>query len=328
MEKRKKNKFSAITKWVLWVLLVQFILINISAALYAYKLTHFYTDKQIRKPYDEINVFGKTWRLFTGPRFQKQINGDIPVFQYDTVWLQTKSGLQINGWYAKTDSVPKGTVIMFHGITSNKGVMIPEANEFRYQGYNILMVDLRAHGSSDGFTTTIGIKESEEVKLAWDWVKQKGENNIFLYGVSMGAVIISKAIRDYQVHPKGVILEMPFGSLKSYLQARARLLGFRGFAQKPFSWLVGFWINIERGVKGFGHQTKKYIRHITCPVLIQWGAEDNVVLKRETEEIYGALTTQNKKLVVYENAGHESLLQKYPSKWQSEIEGFFRSADK
>ncbi|HPG12435.1 MAG TPA: alpha/beta hydrolase [Chitinophagaceae bacterium] len=327
MEKRKKNKLAAITKWVLWVLLVQFLLLNISAALYAYKLTHFYTDKQIRKSYDETNVFGKTWRLFSGPRFQKQITGDIPIFQYDTVWLQIKSGLKINAWYAKTDSSSKGTVIMFHGITSNKSVMIPEANEFLYQGYNIMMVDLRAHGNSDGSTTTIGIKESEEVKLAWDWVRQNGENNIFLYGISMGAVVVSKAIKDYSIHPKGVILEMPFGSMKSYLQARARLLGFRGFTQKPFSWLVGFWINVERGLQGFGHQTKKYVRHISCPVLVQWGAEDNIVLKSETEEVYKALTTSDKKLVVYENAGHESLLQKDPSKWQREIEDFFQRAD-
>lgn len=35
-------------RWILWVLLVQIILINISAAFYAHKLTHVYTDRALR----------------------------------------------------------------------------------------------------------------------------------------------------------------------------------------------------------------------------------------------------------------------------------------
>ena len=36
--------------------------------------------------------------------------------------------------------------------------MIAEANDFRYQGYNIMMVDFRAHGNSGGNMTTIGVR--------------------------------------------------------------------------------------------------------------------------------------------------------------------------
>ncbi len=92
--------------------------------------------------------------------------------------------------------------------------MLAEAYEFRYQGYNVLMVDFRAHGNSGGNTTTIGVREAEEVKLAYDYVSQMGEKKIILWGSSMGAVAIAKAVADYDIKPAGVILEMPFASLQ------------------------------------------------------------------------------------------------------------------
>jgi esterase/lipase len=40
---------------------------------------------------------------------------------------------------------------------------------------------------------------------------------------------------------------------------------------------------------------------------MQWGAMDNIVLKNETDEVYNAIASSKKKLVIYDHAGHESL---------------------
>ena len=42
MTKEKKTNLRPLLKWVLWVLVVQLVLVNISASVYAYKFTHFY----------------------------------------------------------------------------------------------------------------------------------------------------------------------------------------------------------------------------------------------------------------------------------------------
>jgi alpha-beta hydrolase superfamily lysophospholipase len=316
-----KRKLPSFIRWILWVVLVQFILINISAAFYAYRLTHFYENTSLQKEYHPAgNIFVKTWRLFTGPRQFKSINEEVPAFSYDTVTLTTKKGMAIDAWYCKTDSAAKGTVLLFHGISMNKGYLLHEAYEFRYQGYNVMLVDFRAHGKSAGNVTTIGVNESEEVKLSYDYVTKKGEKNIFLWGASMGAVVVAKSIADYQLQPAGVILEMPFASMSSYLKARARILGF---PEQPFSFLTTSWISIERGVNGFSHQTYSYVQKINCPVLMQWGALDNVVLREETDKVYNHIASANKKLVIYDYAGHESLLQNDAPKWRNEVESFF-----
>jgi len=321
-QKGSRRKISIVLRWVLWVLLAQFILVNISAALYAYKLTHFYTDGVARTPARNSNIFVKTWRLFTGPRFGKSVISDRPVADHRTIRLETKSGLSISAWYIPADSVARGTVILVHGITANKSYLLPEASEFRIMGYNVLLLDLRAHGDSEGQTTTLGVKETEECKAAYDFLVNQGEKNIFLYGSSLGAVVVAKAVAEHNLQPSGIMLDMPFGSLQTHLQARARLLGFSGFPEKPFGFLVTAWISMERGFNGFKHRTADYTSQLKGPLLMQWGAQDPVVLKKETDRIFNNIGSDLKKLVVYEEAGHESLLEKDPARWRAEMRAF------
>lgn len=318
-----KRKWVLYFKWLFWILLAQFIIFNISASLYAYKFTKVYdppkTESQSSK---SKNIFAKTWRLFSGPLQRKSVEEEKPQFPYVTIKLQTYNGLQIDAWYAKPDSTSKGTVLLFHGLLSNKSILLDEATEFLNHGFSVFMVDYRAHGASDGHITTFGIKETEEVKLAWDYILGKGEKNIFIYGLSMGAVAVSKAIFDYNLKPAGVILEMPFLNIQSLIQAKARVQGFENYFVKPFSFFITFWMGIERGIKSFQLQTTKYVAGLTCPVLMQWGAKDIYVSEQETQTIFKAIGSAKKKLVVYESANHESLLRNDPQKWKGEVTSF------
>ena len=321
MKENKKpgKRIANIFRWVGWVLLAQFILINISAALYAYKFTHFYTDLPANRDASSKNIFSKTWRLFSGPKFPKSAIHEQPVFPHEIVQLKTAKGLTIEAWYSKVDSASKGTVILFHSITNSKTQLLDNAYEFRYWGYNVMLLDFRGHGNSDGVTTTIGVRETEEVKLAYDHMVQKGEKNIFLFGTSLGAVVVTKAVGDYQLTPKGIIIEMPFLSLQTYLKARARTLGF---PQQPFAFLTTWWVGIESGFNGFKHNTSRYAKKITCPVLMQTGGLDQFVLPKESEKIFRAITSTDKKLVVYEQGQHDSFLRHDAEKWRTEVEAF------
>lgn len=313
-----RKKIKIVFRWILWVLLIQFILMNISAAFYAARLTRLHTERPQQKAAPK-NIFEKTWGLFTGPTMYRSPITEIPTFLYSSISLFTENNTRLHGWYARKDSTAKGTVILFHGVTSNKSAVLTEANEFRYYGYNVLLLDFRGHGESGGTTTTLGVKEAEDVKLAWDFVKQQGETNIILWGTSMGAVAICNAISKYKIQPAGAILEAPFESLQYHLKGRARTLGF---PSQPFGFLVTGWMGIERNFNGYKHKTTRFAKDITCPVLVQWGARDTYVLKKEAEAVYSALASADKKLIVYENAGHESMAQKETEKWRNEIYPF------
>jgi alpha-beta hydrolase superfamily lysophospholipase len=198
-------------------------------------------------------------------------------------------------------------------------MLLSQAYEFMYDGFNVMLVDLRAHGNSDGNTTTLGVNEGEEVKLAYDYVFAKGERNIIFYGISLGAVVITKGVYDYNLSPSKLILDMPFGNLKNLFEGRARVLGFPG---EPFGILVTFWSGIERGFNGFEHNTCRYVKKVHCPVLMQYGRMDKLVTPQETDCIFQSIASTDKKLVIYETAGHEAFLNKDPVKWRSEIRAF------
>ena len=318
-DKRTSNRTVRIFKWIGNVLLVQLILINISAAFHAYRFTHYYDDDKIR---NQESSQGKplllTWRMMTGKKLARSLINYYPTIPYDTVQLTTNNGIKLEAWYMKADSA-KGTVILFHGLNSNKGNVLAEAFEFISFSYNVMLVDLRAHGNSGGKISTIGSKESEEVKLAYDHILKKGEKNIVLWGMSLGAVIITKAIWQYDIQPQKIILEMPFDRLQDHIKARARISGFPG---EPFGFFVTFWTGTEQGFWGYNHRTSRYVKKISCPVLLQWGNSDEYVLKNETERIFAATGSSKKKLEIYEGAGHAPLLASDPVKWERTVTEF------
>lgn len=318
-EKPKGSKLRKVLLWIMKVLLVQLLLINISAAFHAYHFTHYYSDEKTRNlQSSEGKPLLRTWRLMTGRKLAKSVIGYYPVAPYDTIWLTTRKGLKLEAWYMKADSA-KGTVILFHGLGSNKGNVLAESFLFNELGYNTMLIDIRAHGNSEGVVNSIGFKEAEEVKLAFDYISSKGENNIILWGMSLGAAIISKAVSDYDLQPQKIIMEMPFDRLQDHLAARARI---SGFPSEPFGFFVTFWTGLEQGYWGYRHSTSRYVKKINCPVLLQWGNKDDYVLKKEIDHIYTSIKTKDKKLVVYENAGHGPLVSVDETLWKQTINEF------
>jgi len=82
--------------------------------------------------------------------------------------LVTKDNIQLNGWYSEANNAI-GAVALFHGYGDNKTDVLEEGKAFLNMGYNVLLLDFRAHGSSSGNTCTIGHLETEDVKLAYDF---------------------------------------------------------------------------------------------------------------------------------------------------------------
>jgi hypothetical protein len=293
------------------------------AAFHAYKFTHFYTDSEFKpKKPEEMGWWDKTSAVLFGINYAKSKNDIKPDTAFEAIKLKTKDGLNIECWHMKQND-PKGTVILFHGHGSSKSKILDEAAYMFYLGFNTLLVDFRAHGGSEGKTCTIGYEEAEEVKLAFDYVKENGEKNISLWGISMGAAAISRAISEYKLEPSRIILEMPFGSLKEAVNGRVRIMGL---PEEPVATLLTFWGGTEQGFWAFGHNPCEYAKDIRCPVLLQWGALDPRVTKKETREIFDNLATDRKKLVVYTESKHESLCDKEGAKWKREV-AVFMSAD-
>jgi alpha-beta hydrolase superfamily lysophospholipase len=302
-------------------IIILFVLLNIIVAFHAYKFTHFYNNGEITiKKNEEKTGWDKTTEIFFGINAEKKRNDVTTDSTFKTVYLKTKDSLKLEAWYISADS-SKGTVLLFHGHGGNKSGVIKESESFNKMGYNTLLVDFRAHGNSGGNTCTIGYNESEDVKLAYDYIKAKGEKNIVLWGISMGASTITKAVKDYQLEPQKVILEMPFGTIKDAVKGRLKIMGLPA---EPIGTLLTFWGGTEHGFWAFGMKPQEYAASIKCPVLLQWGRNDPRVSKSEADILFKNISNTNKKFVIYETAGHESLCKKETAKWEATIAAFLK----
>jgi len=298
-------------KFFLRSILVLFILVNIVIALHAYKFTHFYDSA-------EAAPQQKAAAILFGINAFKQQNAAADSADQKVI-LTTADHLKLEGWYSAANNA-KGTVCLFHGHGGKKSGTNAEAAAFRKLGYNTFQLDFRAHGSSQGNTCTIGYYESEDVSLAYDFIQSKGEKNIVLWGISMGAATITKAINDYRLKPNKIILEMPFASIVKAAEGRIKMMGLPA---EPLARLLTFWGGVEHGFWAFNMQPAEFAKKIDCPVLLQWGANDPRVSRQEVDDIYNNINT-TKKLVVYDNSAHESLCKKEKEKWVDEVSSFLK----
>lgn len=291
---------------------------NVIAIFHSYKFTHFAeSNLEKTKTPTKLSTGQKISTILFGVNNPKPVNEKIPSVAFETITIH--SNKKIECWDIKIPN-SKGTIILFHGYGGNKSSLLDKAEVFRNLGFNTFLVDFMGSGGSEGNQTTIGFLEAEQVKSSYEFVKQKGENTIFLFGTSMGAVAIMKAISDYEVNPKGIIIECPFGSMYKTVCARFESMNLPTF---PMAGLLVFWGGIQNGFWGFGHNPTDYSKKISCPSLLLHGQKDEKVSLEEINEIFSNLKGQ-KELKIYENAGHENYLNKYKNEWTGDVENFFK----
>ncbi len=316
---KKMNKY---LKRLLLTFLTVFILLNIVAYFHASKFTHFDNSLAPKTKGAKHLSFGqKIETLFLGVNNPRPENKTIPSRTFETIKL--KSNKEIECWLIKSDTA-KGTVILFHGYGAEKSSMLDKAEIFLKLGYNTMLVDFMGSGGSEGNQTTIGFYEAEEVKTTFDYLTKNGEKNINLFGTSMGAVAIMKAINDYKLNAKSIILECPFGTMLETVQARFSPMDVPSF---PMANLLIFWGGYQNDFNAFKHNPIDYAKNIACPTLLLYGEKDEKVSKSEIDKIYLNLHG-TKVLKTFPLAGHENYLNKYKKEWTADIAMFIDLTDR
>jgi len=142
-------------------------------------------------------------------------------FGFDTaedVTLSTQDGMRIAAWWLPGEP-GQATVIMAHGRGSCRAALLGQATLFSALGCHVLMLDLRAHGDSQGRWVSWGRLEANDLLAAVSSVRQSQRQThpILLYGFSLGA---QAALHAAAHCPEiaGVIAVAPGLSLKSWFE--------------------------------------------------------------------------------------------------------------
>jgi pimeloyl-ACP methyl ester carboxylesterase len=141
--------------------------------------------------------------------------------------------VSLSVWIIEPKTPALGTVLVLHGIRSDKYWLRGLAAQVALQGYRAVLPDLPGHGRSSGDWLSYGACEAHEMKALLDELTKQGRvsGNVGLVGLSYGAAVgIQLAAVDPRV--RAVVAIAPFSSLRTvvpgyvahYLPALGRLI--------------------------------------------------------------------------------------------------------
>ena len=311
-------------------LLAVLVVLNLLAYRHAWSMTHFVSANRRTRRTD--NLREQTESLSFVERMQLAVKGvalerpsdemrpddlDLP---YE-VHTYTGGEGRLDAWYIPHEQ-SAGLVVLFHGYISCKAKLLPEARAFHDLGYRCFNVDFRACGGSTGDCTSIGYHEADDVARTVAYVREHWPNEpLILFGHSMGAAAILRALSRQTLAPDAVVLESPFDRLLSTVEARFATTGLPSF---PAAQLMVFWGGVQHGYNGFDHNPVDYARRVLCPALLLHGDGDNRVSCQQIQSIYQNLGGE-KQLHVFEGLGHESFAALRPEEWKECIARFLHS---
>jgi hypothetical protein len=313
-------------KWIkrlLLFFLLLFCLLNFAVYNHAYRLTHF-VDKPIPKLNTQAIAQKSFWEkcslAFMGTENPKQSQQVMPDSLYEAVSIGEHP--RLHAWWTKTSRSAKGTVLLFHGYNSNKSSMLNRAQVIRELGYHCFLVDFRGHGDSEGFETSIGYHEAEDVLTAYQHIKTYEKDlPVILLGTSMGAVSVLHAASKYPMDLEKIIIECPFESMYTAVDSRLQQLKLPSLFLAD---LLLFWGGVQNNMDCTAHRVTDYAKQVKVPTLMIYGQKDSKVQRSEIDHVYEALGG-SKQLEIIEQAAHDQLMEDDPKTWTKVVWSFLDS---
>lgn len=174
---------------------------------YGYKLAFYYEDPQA-SPYE----YGDDDQIRACKEVLDAAIADFEAQPYETVSITSHDGMTLLGkYYHAVDGAP--LQIFCHGYKGNAIRDFCGSQKIaRELGHNILLIDQRCHGKSDGHTITFGILERKDVQGWIRWANGRfGNIPILLSGVSMGAAtVLMVSGMELPETVKAVVADCPY----------------------------------------------------------------------------------------------------------------------
>lgn len=224
---------------------------------------------------------------------------------YINVYIKSFDGLRLYG--ALLENYSDKIVICVHGFTgSGKKDFASLAQAYYKNGYNVLLVDNRAHGQSEGKYVGFGVLDRLDLR---NWVKyvinRFGSNvQVFLHGISMGAATVLMASSIMPKNVRGIIADCGFTSVDEifeYVLKRDYHL-----PRFPIIYLTNIMSKIRAGYGYKDVNTTAEIARSDIPILFIHGENDEFVPLWMTMKNYSHCKAYKELFIVRESEHAES----------------------
>ncbi|KAH9512651.1 Alpha/beta hydrolase domain-containing protein 13 [Bulinus truncatus] len=212
---------------------------------------------------------------------------------YENHFVRTKDGTRINVVLIKQMHRTTPTVVFFHGNAGNVGHRLQNAlGLYSVLNANILMVEYRGYGKSDGSPSESGLYQDAEA--AMDFLFKRSDidqSQIVLFGRSLGGAVAIYLASSPVYGPKiaAVVLENTFTSLYEMSHKILRLSCIKYIPRLCYK---NKFPSLHR------------IESVTSPTLFLSGNMDELVPPKMMKELYNRSKSNLKRLELFANGTH------------------------
>jgi len=252
----------------------------------------------------------------------RQCKEKLRALPHEDKYIMSNDGLKLHATYFPCEGSKK-IAICFHGYTS-EGMNDYSTLALFYLngGYNLLLVDERAHGQSEGKYIGFGCLDRHDA-LLWiqEMIKLHGEDcKILLHGDSMGgSTVLMTTGLELPRQVKAAISDCAFTSawevFSSVLKNMYHLPPF------PLMQISNKMVKKNSGYELDECNARREVAKAQIPILFIHGDADSFVPCSMVHELYNACKTE-KKLVIIEGAGHVESCYRDADKYEGAIEEF------
>ncbi|MDR1465673.1 MAG: alpha/beta hydrolase [Oscillospiraceae bacterium] len=233
----------------------------------------------------------------------------------EPVSMQSRDGLKLIGTMFRQSQPGSPWVILVHGYTCNKETMAYAAQKFYDEmGWNVLAVDLRGHGESEGKTISMGWLDRLDLTRWTEWLAAQNPGcDITLFGISMGAAtVMMTSGEQLPAAVKSIVADCGYTSAADVFAHNAKVI-----LHLP-AWFVLPPANLfSRLLAGFDFweaSALEQVRKNTRPLFLIHGGSDNFVPTKMIYPLHEAAGGDVRMLVV-PGAGHGEAVQKDDTYW-------------
>ena len=213
--------------------------------------------------------------------FQDRIDEGIVWLEgtdHEEVDITSWDGIRLHGHLYLCGSGAERTAICCHGFRSSWkmdfSLSVPRLLE---RGFDVLLIDQRAHGDSEGEQICFGVRESRDVRDWCGFVNERFGSGrpVYLTGISMGAgTVMLAAGLDLPDNVKGIVADCGYTSPSALFKYEMKHLFHVPW--QPFLWLFKI---ICRRIAGFDPDISAAdaLRSSGMPVLLVHGTADDIV---------------------------------------------------
>ncbi|TFB18553.1 alpha/beta hydrolase [Filobacillus milosensis] len=271
------------------------------ASFYFYDLAIKREEKDFLQDNDDLVVSREAMDVFVSGGWRDWVDNQ----EFDYWELESFDGLRLQGYYLEAKEPTNKTVVFAHGYLGRARDMgLYGEHYYEDLGYNILSVDLRGHGQSDG--DYIGFGWHSRLDLV-DWIdklleRQGDDAEIVLHGLSMGAsTVLMSSGEDLPDNVKGIVADSPYTSVHDLFKYQmTRMFNLPSF---PILNTTSIVTEAKANYSLKEASALDQVKKTDVPILYFHGNSDDFVPTRMTRELYKN-TNSEAELKVFEKSGH------------------------